>query len=274
LNRLFVAYKPINQSSNYFLSTIKRRFGIKKAGFSGTLDPFACGVLIVAFGQYTKLFRFLKKSPKSYKATLWLGARSSSLDLERVDNIEFPQQFELYKVQELLESLQGEITYLPPKFSAKSINGKRAYELARDNKEFELNQVTSSISSIKLLNYCHPFITFKITISEGGYIRSIANIIANRLGIDGTLSYLERLKEGEFIYQDEKPLDPTEFLDMRENFYKESIENIILGRKLSVDDFTLRDSGNYFVLYDKLLTVIKIKDDHVKYILNGVKLSC
>ncbi|HHD83732.1 MAG TPA: tRNA pseudouridine(55) synthase TruB, partial [Campylobacteraceae bacterium] len=75
-DRLFVAYKPAGIGSNRFLSQIKRRYGIKKAGFSGTLDPFAQGVLIIAFGKYTKLFRFLKKAPKTYRATLWLGAGS------------------------------------------------------------------------------------------------------------------------------------------------------------------------------------------------------
>ena len=80
MNRLFVAYKPKGMVSNHFLSRLKRKYSDKKAGFSGTLDPFAQGVLIVAFGQFTKLFRFLKKAPKRYRATLWLGAYSPTLD--------------------------------------------------------------------------------------------------------------------------------------------------------------------------------------------------
>ena len=86
-NRLFVAYKPSNISSNFFLSRIKRTYGVKGAGFSGTLDPFAKGVLIIAFGQFTKLFRFLKKAPKRYRATLWLGAYSPTLDIEKVERV-------------------------------------------------------------------------------------------------------------------------------------------------------------------------------------------
>ena len=87
-NRLFVAKKPINISSNSFLHRIKKRFKVKKAGFSGTLDPFACGCLIVAFGQYSKLFRFLQKTPKSYRAVIWLGAQSESFDIENVISID------------------------------------------------------------------------------------------------------------------------------------------------------------------------------------------
>ena len=83
INRLFVVNKPPNIGSNQYLSKIKRKYGIKKAGFSGTLDPFARGVLIVAFGQFTKLFQFLKKAPKSYRATLWLGAESETFDIEK-----------------------------------------------------------------------------------------------------------------------------------------------------------------------------------------------
>ena len=84
MNRLFVIKKPIFISSNFYLRKIKRKYNTKKAGFSGTLDPFATGCLIVAFGQYTKLFQFLKKTPKTYRTTIWLGATSTSLDIENI----------------------------------------------------------------------------------------------------------------------------------------------------------------------------------------------
>ena len=84
MNRLFVIDKPKNISSNFYLKRIKWKYKVKKAGFSGTLDPFANGCLITAFGQYTKLFRFLKKTPKIYRATLWLGADSETLDIEKI----------------------------------------------------------------------------------------------------------------------------------------------------------------------------------------------
>lgn len=272
MNRLFVSYKPINRSSNYFLTGLKRKYNVKKAGFSGTLDPFACGVLIVAFGQFPKLFRFLKKSPKSYRATLWLGAHSSSLDIERVSKIDKVPEFEKEKILEVLSSLEGELTYLPPKFSAKNIDGKRAYELAREGVDFELKAVTNTITDVKLINYCSPFLTFEITITEGGYIRSMGEIIADKLGVVGALSALERLHEGEFTYESEKPLDPTKYLNVDENFYNGDKEDILLGRKLKAEDFKNPNEGEYFVLYDKILTIIEIKDDRAHYLLNGVKL--
>ena len=271
-NRLFVANKPPFISSNRFLSHIKREFGVKKAGFSGTLDPFATGVLIVAFGQYTKLFQFLKKSPKRYIATLWLGAVSDSFDIENVKEIKDIDRIDLKSINSVLKSLKTEIEYLPPKYSAKKIDGKRAYNLARDDIEFKLKAIKSTIYDIKLLSYMHPFITFDITISEGGYIRSIAQIVADKLGVKGTLSSLRRVSEGEFVYDEKKSLDPLPYLDLKENLYLSDINDILLGKKLKKENFKYQEDGNYFIICDKMLSVITINGLEVKYRLNGVKL--
>ena len=208
INRLFVVNKPPDIGSNRYLSKIKSRYGIKKAGFSGTLDPFARGVLIVAFGQFTKLFQFLKKAPKSYRATLWLGAESETFDIEKISRVEILPSLDPIMIEKTVHSLKGDITYLPPKYCAKKINGQKAYTLARANKEVNLHEITSHISDASLIHYVHPFITFEITITEGGYIRSMGQIIAEKLGTFGTLSALERLHEGDFVYENEKALNP------------------------------------------------------------------
>lgn len=272
INRLFVVNKPPNIGSNRYLSKIKRRYGIKKAGFSGTLDPFAQGVLIIAFGQFTKLFQFLRKAPKSYRATLWLGAESETFDIEKVSRIEILPSFDPIMIEETVNSLKGDITYLPPKYCAKKINGQKAYTLARANKEVNLNLITSHISAVKLLHYKHPFITFEITITEGGYIRSMGQIIAEKLETFGTLSALERLHEGDFIYEGEKALNPLEYLNLKENFYLGDLEDLHLGRKVPVENFQEQQEGDYFLNLDTMLTVITINDGKVTYRLNGVKL--
>lgn len=270
LDRLFVAYKPADLGSNHFLSRIKRRYNVKKAGFSGTLDPFAKGVLIIAFGKYTKLFQFLKKSPKTYSATLWLGAVSETLDIEKVTEVYETAPIDKILLQETLKNLKGEITYLPPKYSAKKIRGQRAYDLARNGQEVTLKHITSEVFDIKLLHYMHPFISFEITISEGGYIRSIAQIICERLKVIGTLSALERLSEGDFIYEKERALDPLHYLDLRENFYLLEHEDLNLGKKVSLENFQIKEEGKYFVKLDKMFSILEIKDDKVSYLLNGV----
>ncbi len=269
-DRLFVVYKPPNIGSNRYLGEIKRKYSVKKAGFSGTLDPFAKGVLIVAFGKYTKLFRFLKKSPKSYRATLWLGAQSETLDIEKISKIDIIKPFDRKKIEEALKSFPKELKYLPPKYCAKKIEGKKAYELARSNKDVKLDEITSTIYDISFSHYMHPFLTFEITISEGGYVRSIGSLIAQKLGYDGSLSSLERLREGEFVYENEKELDPLRYLDIKENFYLGNYDDLKLGKKVNLNDFKIKDEGTYLIKLDNMFSIIKIMDDQVKYLLNGV----
>lgn len=270
MNRLFVAYKPAGIASNTFLGKLKRKYGVKKAGFSGTLDPFAKGVLLIGFGSYTKLFRFLDKTPKTYRATLWLGAKSASLDTENIENVSIIPPFAKEEVARALDTLQGEITYTPPKFSAKKINGKRAYDLAREGKEVELKQVSAIVYDIKLLHYIHPFVTFEATVSEGTYIRSLGEMVAKKLQTHGCLSMLERIREGRFVYEDEKPLDIRKSLALKENFYRGDKRNLQYGRKLALEDLQYQEDGYYFIDNGDFLTIIMIKEKKVHYELGRV----
>ncbi len=272
MNRLFVAYKPSGIGSNKFLYSLKRKYNDKKAGFSGTLDPFAKGVLLIGFGSHTKLFRFLNKTPKAYRATLWLGAKSDSLDSEMVENVDILEEFTQTRVEEVLKSLEGELEYEPPIFSAKRINGKRAYDLARAGIPFELNKINSTIYETKLIHYCHPFVTFEATVSEGTYIRSLGRIIAQRLGVEfGSLSALERLNEGQFFYEDEKKLDIKKSLNIPKNVYLGDQDNIRLGRKLSLEDFQEKSKGTYWLDNGDTISIITIKDEKIKYELGRIE---
>ena len=274
MNRLFVAYKPTGMGSNFFLSTLKRKYNNKKAGFTGTLDPFAKGVLIVGFGSHTKLFRFLNKTPKTYRATLWLGANSPSLDTEMIENVEIIPEIEESKAKEIVESLIGELEYEPPIFSAKRINGQRAYDLARAGKEVVLNKINSTIYESNLIHYKHPFVTFEATVSEGTYIRSLGRIIAHKLGVkDGSLSALERLNEGQFRYDNEEALDIKKSLNIPLNVYIGDEENIRYGRVLAIEDLEIKEDGYYWLDNGDNISVINIKDDSVNYELGRIYVS-
>lgn len=270
-HRLFAVYKPAGISSNHYLGRIKRRYGVKKAGFSGTLDPFAKGVLIVAFGNHGRLFRFLNKTPKRYRATLWLGAYSPTLDIEGIEQIDTLAPFNEEKVAAIIQSLQGELTYLPPKFSAKRLNGKRAYEFARAGIEVELKTVTSTIHEIKMLHYCHPFVTFEASVSEGSYIRSLGELIADTLGCTGSLSALERLNEGQFFYDNEKQIDIKTALALPKNRYNGDKETILLGQPLLRELFESQENGTYWLDNDETISIIEIADDKIHYLLNKVE---
>lgn len=267
MDRLFVVDKPPFVGSNHYLGRIKRKYGIKKAGFSGTLDPFASGTLVVAFGKYTRLFRFLKKSPKCYQATIWLGATSPTLDIEKVETIA-----KVPKLNDInLDFCKGEFCYTPPKYSAKRIQGKRAYDLARDDVAFELPTVSSTIYDIKLLNYNHPFLTFEAVVSEGTYIRSLAQQIVQHFNTTGTLSALMRKYEGKFVFDGEKALNPLAYLNTKENFYLGDSEDIALGRKLRVEQFKYQDEGVYHLCFETFFCILSIKEGAVHYEINNLK---
>lgn len=270
MNRLFVVNKPIFRSSNGYMGYVKRKYNTKKVGFSGTLDPFATGCLIVATGQYPKLFQYLKKTPKAYSATLWLGANSQSLDIENVDSIKEVSEVSINDIYQALESLRGELTYYPPKFSAKKINGKRAYDLARAGEEVNLKQITSTIYDITLINYNHPFIQFEAMVSEGTYIRSLGAIIADKLGVDATLSSLRRDYEGAFSYENEKALDPLKFLKIPQNIYTGDDKFIELGKKLYIEYFETKENGEYWVETQNFFSIIEIVDGEIIYKLNRI----
>ena len=252
MNALFVANKPAGISSNHFLSRLKRKYGVKKAGFSGTLDPFASGCLIVALGNHTRLFNYIDKTPKIYEATMWLGATSASLDNENIEEIQLCPPLNLADVKAALAELKGEIAYVPPKFSAKHVDGKRAYELARAGEEVELKSQTMSVS-------------------EGSYVRSYAQILAEKLGVRATLSALKRMSEGKFIYENERFLNPLYFISLPRNEYLGDSADVMLGKKLDAAKLKFGAEGLYLINFDEFFSIIEIKDETVTYKLNKVE---
>lgn len=273
MNKLFCINKPKFISSNNYLRKIKRKYNTKKAGFSGTLDPFASGNLICAFGQYTKLFRFLEKSKKTYNATIWLGAISPSMDLENILSINSHKSLDFADIKSVFHDLYKKtLSYLPPKYSAKKINGKRAYDLARADIDFELKSLEMFIYDIKFINYSHPFINFDVCINEGGYVRSLAEIILGKLHSKGTLSSLHRIKEGDFYFNYEEKLDITKYLNIKENIYLGEKEKIINGKKLDINDLKNKEDETCFVINNEFLSVLKIEQGTVSYVLNRIKI--
>lgn len=272
MNKLFVAYKPPYMTSTKFLFNIKKKYKSKNCGFSGTLDPFAKGSMVIAFGQYTKLFRFFKKTKKTYRATIWLGAQSKSFDIENITDIEIAKPIDTLTIQNELQNLVGTIEYIPPKFSAKWIDGRRAYELARRGCEFDIPKATMEIFDIRFLHYQHPFITFETTVSEGAYIRSLAQILLERLGAIGTLSFLERTGEGDFVYEHEKALNPLDFIDLQQNFYRGNLDDFINGKKMTKEDFEIQNNGIYYIIQGDYFTIMELTDQKARYIVNRVAL--
>ena len=273
---LFVAHKPTNISSNAFLTTLKRRFDNRTLGFSGTLDQFASGTLVVASDKHTRLFSHFNLSPKVYIATLWLGVESPTLDIERISRVSEIRPFDLAQIRAVFENLKGKITYTPPKFSAKKVGGIRAYKLARKNADFALDSCEMEVFDIALISYNHPFLNFKVSVSKGAYIRSLGAIIAQKLGTIGALSALTRIKEGDFIFENYKMLNVLDFLP----YPKLSIpklqiphlrDKIYNGKKFSLD--SPQKNKRYIAIFDDFFSIIHIDFyGRVEYILNRIDL--
>lgn len=269
-NLLFVGYKSTFISSNHYLKYIKRRFGIKKLGYSGTLDPFASGTLVLASGEYTRILHHLKLSPKIYRATLWLGASSEELDISSNNiSVNMIDEFNKERLCDVLESFIGCIKYTPPKFSAKKINGIRAYKLARENKEFVMSESEMNIFDIKLLSYTHPFLSFEVSVSKGSYIRSLGTLIANKLGVSGILSNLIRIREGDFIFDGYKMLNPLDMLKYECINIESFRDDFLVGRNIILPNIC--KNRRYIAKFDDFFSIIDIDENNrVKYIVNRI----
>jgi tRNA pseudouridine55 synthase len=129
------------------------------------------------------------------------------------------------------------------------------------------------IYDIKLISYNHPFITFEASVSEGSYIRSLAQILFQNLNTVGTLSYLERINEGKFFFENEKDLNPIDYIDIPKNKYTGTKQWLFDGKKISIDYLEKKDDGKYLIVFDDFFSIIQIKEQEVSYLLNKVLLN-
>lgn len=196
--------KPLGWTSfdvvNKIRWNIKRKLGVKniKVGHAGTLDPLATGLLVICTGKHTKRIEELMSGVKTYTGTFLLGKTTPCFDLEKDFDVEYPVD---HITEELIEKarvqLTGEIDQVPPVFSAKQVNGKRAYDIARSGKELELKANRIIVYSLELNTSRFPEIDFEITCSKGTYIRAIARDLGVLLNSGATLIALRRTRSGE-----------------------------------------------------------------------------
>ena len=183
-----------------------------KIGHAGTLDPLATGILLVCIGRATKKVDMLQAERKEYVAELQLGATTPSGDMEHPVDQTYPtEHITREKVEEALRSLTGEREQLPPLYSAKKVQGVRAYEFAREGVEVELKKALINIYAMELVEYDLPRIKIRVECSKGTYIRSLAFEIGEALNSGAYLSSLRRTRSGEFCVENAHSLD--EFME-------------------------------------------------------------
>ena len=187
---------------------LKEREGKKvKVGHTGTLDPFATGLLILLAGKATKRSNEFLKKDKEYIATIYLGKKSTTGDPEG-EIIEISDKVpSLAEVEKACSKFIGEIKQKVPAFSAVKINGERAYKLARSGKEVETPTRAVSIYNLEILDYSYPILKIKTFVSSGTYIRTLGEDIGEELGTGAYLTELRRTKIGDYLVSDATKLD-------------------------------------------------------------------
>ena len=179
-----------------------------KIGHAGTLDPLATGILLVCIGRATKQVEALQAEEKEYVAELMLGATTPSGDMEHeVDNTYPTEHITREMVEEALKSLTGEREQLPPLYSAKKVQGVRAYEFARAGEEIELKKALINIYELELVEYDMPRIKIRVRCSKGTYIRSLAFEIGEAINSGAYLTSLRRTRSGGFTVEKSHTLD-------------------------------------------------------------------
>ena len=254
---------PINKPKDWtsFDVVNKLKFKLKplKVGHLGTLDPMATGVLLVTVGKATKLFDIMQEKTKTYVATFQFGYETDTLDSTGETKLKcdkLPTNDELLSV---IPKFIGKISQIPPLYSAKSVNGVRAYELARQGVEFELKPKIVEIFNIKILSYVNGSLTLEIECGSGTYIRSIGRDIAYELGSLATMTSLMRTKVGNFDLSD--CLNIQEIDDVQQSIVP--IKSVLTFESLNLDEKEM-----FKLLNGQRLNIIKadgvyaLEDEH------------
>lgn len=208
MNGFLLINKPAGKTSYDIIRDIKKLIPPKtKIGHSGTLDPFATGLLIIAIGKaYTKQLSSLINFDKIYQAEITLGKETDSYDIDGKETFKYPEKITLSEriILSTINKFKGTIEQMPPKFSAKKINGTSAYKLARKGLEVELKPSKVTIYEIQLTQFSESNNTLNISVhcSKGTYIRSLAYDIGKELKVGGFLSKLNRLSIGNISVDD------------------------------------------------------------------------
>jgi tRNA pseudouridine55 synthase len=185
--------KPAGKTSHDVVQHVRRALGIRAAGHTGTLDPFATGLLVVLVGRATRLARFVEAEPKTYLATGRLGIRTTTDDL--TGEMIGPESAGLLPetlVRDALAGFLGTQAQRPPQFSAKRVGGERSYRKARRGEAVELADVDITVHAIDLVAYRPPEFDFRVTASPGTYVRAIARDLGEQLGVGSHLTRLRR----------------------------------------------------------------------------------
>ena len=241
---ILIIDKPQEFTSHDVVAKVRKIIGTKKVGHTGTLDPMATGVLVICVGAATKLVEHFTAKDKVYEAKIKLGIKTDTADItgkiiERKEISTIDEQL----VNEVCQSFIGKQKQIPPMYSSIKVNGMKLYEYARKGIEVKVEPRDIEIFSIDNIKVELDEITYTVHCSKGTYVRSLCEDIAEKLGTCGTMSYLRRLKTGEFEIENAIKLDeisdekivPMEKLFDNKIVLEKDVEKLLNGMELAYD---------------------------------------
>jgi tRNA pseudouridine55 synthase len=206
ISGVLVIDKPVGMTSHDVVQDVRKGTRIRRAGHTGTLDPRASGVLVVLIGPAVRLSEYVSASDKRYLADIRLGTTTDTYDADgRVLNT-LPVEIAEEQFKDTLQQFVGEIEQVPPPYSAVKVKGRKAYEMAREGEQVDLNPRTIQVYNLDLLDWAPPIAVVDAYCSSGTYIRSLAHDLGEQLGCGAHLVGLRRTKSGRFSLRDAIPL--------------------------------------------------------------------
>lgn len=206
ISGVLVVDKPIGLTSHDVVQIVRKGTNIRRAGHTGTLDPRASGVLVILIGPAVRLSEYVSASDKRYQAIVRLGASTDTYDAEGRITSSAPVEVTEEQFEDALQQFIGEIEQVPPPYSAVKVKGRKAYEMAREGEEVDLQPRKINVYNLELLEWAPPEAVIDVYCSSGTYVRSLAHDLGNALGCGAHLVGLRRTKSGRFTLRDAVPL--------------------------------------------------------------------
>jgi tRNA pseudouridine55 synthase len=207
ISGVLVVDKPVGMTSHDVVQAIRNGTGLRRAGHTGTLDPRASGVLVILVGPAVRLSEYVSASDKRYQAIIRLGSATDTFDSEgKFTRSDTPVNVTETQFEEVLQTFVGEIEQTPPPYSAVKVQGRKAYEMAREGEEVELAPRIIQVHHLEVLEWAPPEVVVDVHCSSGTYVRSLANDLGEKLGCGAYLVGLRRTKSGRFSLRDATPL--------------------------------------------------------------------
>jgi tRNA pseudouridine55 synthase len=216
-----VVDKPVGMTSHDVVQAIRNGTGLRRAGHTGTLDPRASGVLVILVGPAVRLSEYVSASDKRYQAIIRLGGSTDTFDAEGlVTPTKDPVNVTEAQFETALQTFVGEIEQTPPPYSAVKVQGRKAYEMAREGEEVELAPRKITVHHLEVLEWAPPEVVIDVHCSSGTYVRSLANDLGVMLGCGAYLVGLRRTKSGRFSLRDSVPLRKLQEAFTAGNWYQ------------------------------------------------------